>query len=158
MRVLAHAKMERKKLSVSVRVRLEEKEMRVLARLKTRSHSHSFLVPGAGIEPAQHCCHWCLRPARLPIPPSGLICHAVVQVIQVLRSFIKRTACENRKNFYLFTFIFYLLFLKVSPLSQPQSPQHHTRTLDIAHPAFHAPQNNREYPIASPPNCTRCRT
>ena len=30
-------------------------------------------VPGAGIEPAQHCCHWCLRPARLPIPPSGLI-------------------------------------------------------------------------------------
>ncbi len=31
-----------------------------------------FFVPGAGIEPAQHCCHWCLRPARLPIPPSGL--------------------------------------------------------------------------------------
>jgi hypothetical protein len=29
-------------------------------------------VPGAGIEPAQHRCHWCLRPARLPIPPSGL--------------------------------------------------------------------------------------
>ena len=28
-------------------------------------------VPGAGIEPAQHCYHWCLRPARLPIPPSG---------------------------------------------------------------------------------------
>ena len=28
-------------------------------------------VPGAGIEPAQHRCHWCLRPARLPIPPSG---------------------------------------------------------------------------------------
>jgi hypothetical protein len=32
----------------------------------------SVSVPGAGIEPAQHCCHWCLRPARLPIPPSGL--------------------------------------------------------------------------------------
>jgi site-specific DNA recombinase len=31
----------------------------------------SVSVPGAGIEPAQHCCHWCLRPARLPIPPSG---------------------------------------------------------------------------------------
>ena len=31
----------------------------------------SFSVPGAGIEPAQHRCHWCLRPARLPIPPSG---------------------------------------------------------------------------------------
>ena len=33
----------------------------------------SVSVPGAGIEPAQHCCHWCLRPARLPIPPSGLV-------------------------------------------------------------------------------------
>jgi hypothetical protein len=31
----------------------------------------SVSVPGAGIEPAQHRCHWCLRPARLPIPPSG---------------------------------------------------------------------------------------
>ena len=30
-------------------------------------------VPGAGVEPARHCCHWCLRPTRLPIPPSGLI-------------------------------------------------------------------------------------
>ena len=29
-------------------------------------------VPRAGIEPAQHRCHWCLRPTRLPIPPSGL--------------------------------------------------------------------------------------
>ena len=31
-----------------------------------------FMVPGAGVEPARHCCHWCLRPTRLPIPPSGL--------------------------------------------------------------------------------------
>ena len=31
------------------------------------------IVPGAGVEPARHCCHWCLRPTRLPIPPSGLI-------------------------------------------------------------------------------------
>ena len=31
------------------------------------------MVPGAGVEPARHCCHWCLRPTRLPIPPSGLI-------------------------------------------------------------------------------------
>lgn len=31
----------------------------------------SVSVPGAGIEPAQPCGHWCLRPARLPIPPSG---------------------------------------------------------------------------------------
>ena len=31
----------------------------------------SALVPGAGIEPARVLPHWCLRPARLPIPPSG---------------------------------------------------------------------------------------
>ena len=30
-----------------------------------------FRVPGAGVEPAQPCGHWCLRPTRLPIPPSG---------------------------------------------------------------------------------------
>jgi site-specific DNA recombinase len=28
-------------------------------------------VPGAGVEPAQYCYHWCLRPTRLPIPPPG---------------------------------------------------------------------------------------
>ena len=33
----------------------------------------SVSVPGAGIEPAQYCYHWCLRPARLPIPPSGRV-------------------------------------------------------------------------------------
>ena len=32
----------------------------------------SALVPRAGVEPAQPCSYWCLRPARLPIPPSGL--------------------------------------------------------------------------------------
>ena len=32
---------------------------------------YNFPVPGAGVEPAQPCGHWCLRPARLPIPPSG---------------------------------------------------------------------------------------
>ena len=31
------------------------------------------LVPGAGVEPAQPRGHWCLRPTRLPIPPSGLM-------------------------------------------------------------------------------------
>ena len=35
------------------------------------SNTLSNSVPGAGIEPAQPCGHWCLRPARLPIPPSG---------------------------------------------------------------------------------------
>ena len=29
------------------------------------------LVPRVGVEPAQVLPHWCLRPARLPIPPSG---------------------------------------------------------------------------------------
>ena len=38
---------------------------------KSEDHSPLFLVPGAGVEPAQPCGHWCLRPARLPIPPSG---------------------------------------------------------------------------------------
>ena len=28
-------------------------------------------VPRAGVEPARELPHWCLRPARLPIPPSG---------------------------------------------------------------------------------------
>ena len=42
---------------------------------KKRKSSHNRedfdSVPGAGVEPAQPCGHWCLRPARLPIPPSG---------------------------------------------------------------------------------------
>ena len=28
-------------------------------------------VPRAGVEPARVLPHWCLRPTRLPIPPSG---------------------------------------------------------------------------------------
>ncbi len=39
---------------------------------KSSEKSEDFdSVPGAGVEPAQPCGHWCLRPARLPIPPSG---------------------------------------------------------------------------------------
>ena len=30
-----------------------------------------YPVPRAGVEPARPCSHWCLRPTRLPIPPSG---------------------------------------------------------------------------------------
>ena len=33
-----------------------------------------FFVPRAGVEPAQGWTYWCLRPARLPIPPSGHQC------------------------------------------------------------------------------------
>jgi hypothetical protein len=29
------------------------------------------MVPGAGIEPAQHCCRGILSPLCLPIPPPG---------------------------------------------------------------------------------------
>ena len=35
------------------------------------SSGDSGSVPRAGIEPARHCCHRILSPARLPIPPSG---------------------------------------------------------------------------------------
>jgi site-specific DNA recombinase len=39
-----------------------------------RSRSlHSGTVPRAGVEPARPCDHRCLRPARLPIPPSGQV-------------------------------------------------------------------------------------
>ena len=47
-------------------------------RHKTNSPNDSLLiiwrvlvVPGAGVEPAHPFGHWCLRPTRLPIPPSG---------------------------------------------------------------------------------------
>jgi hypothetical protein len=59
----------------------------------------SVSVPGAGIEPAQHCCHWCLRPARLPIPPSGQNMSCGLAVLQVMQSYNNRTGCENIKNF-----------------------------------------------------------
>ena len=50
----------------------------VLAKRKTlRALNINYLqgsvVPGAGVEPAHPFGHWCLRPTRLPIPPSGLL-------------------------------------------------------------------------------------
>ena len=36
------------------------------------SDSPRCFVPRAGVEPARVLPHWCLRPTRLPIPPSGL--------------------------------------------------------------------------------------
>ena len=39
-----------------------------------------ILVPRAGVEPARVLPHWCLRPTRLPIPPSGRIAGAKVNV------------------------------------------------------------------------------
>jgi site-specific DNA recombinase len=40
--------------------------------VKANYSDHSGMVPRAGVEPARPCSHWCLRPTRLPIPPSGL--------------------------------------------------------------------------------------
>ncbi len=64
----------------------------------------AYIVPGAGIEPAQHCCHWCLRPARLPIPPSGhnrSCSHAVLRScgLAVVQS-CSRAKIGNYFNFY----------------------------------------------------------
>ena len=36
-----------------------------------RNSSFSNSVPRPGVEPGWMLLHWCLRPARLPIPPSG---------------------------------------------------------------------------------------
>ncbi len=38
-----------------------------------RNTSFSNSVPRPGVEPGWMLLHWCLRPARLPIPPSGLV-------------------------------------------------------------------------------------
>jgi hypothetical protein len=36
------------------------------------TYVRTFLfVPRTGVEPARPCGHWSLKPARLPIPPSG---------------------------------------------------------------------------------------
>ena len=53
-----------------------------------------FFVPGAGIEPAQPCGYWCLRPARLPIPPSGQLFGKLWSAkIAKLRSPAKNISC-----------------------------------------------------------------
>ena len=50
----------------------ETKQLQGCKKEKSPDNSEDFSsVPGAGIEPAQVLPHWCLRPARLPIPPSG---------------------------------------------------------------------------------------
>ena len=53
-----------------------------MARISKKSclKSSSFSVPRAGIEPARYCYHWCLRPARLPIPPPGQLCKELLRV------------------------------------------------------------------------------
>ena len=47
---------------------------------KSSEKSEDFTwVPGAGVEPAHPFGHWCLRPTRLPIPPSGLVWQRAVE-------------------------------------------------------------------------------
>ena len=48
-----------------------------------------FLVPGAGVEPAHPFGHWCLRPTRLPIPPSGHWQRAVALLIRKCKGMAK---------------------------------------------------------------------
>jgi muramoyltetrapeptide carboxypeptidase len=61
-----------------------------------------YVVPGAGIEPARYRYHWCLRPARLPIPPPG---HGAKILIMF---FIAK--------FYLIIFAFFLIsFIYLTP-------------------------------------------
>ena len=52
-------------------------------------------VPRAGIEPARTFVHWCLRPTRLPIPPSGLIGSAakIRQLLEVADTDYCTTLC-----------------------------------------------------------------
>ena len=40
---------------------------------KKAPSKESAFVPEAGVEPARYCYHWILNPARLPIPPLGLV-------------------------------------------------------------------------------------
>ena len=42
----------------------------------------SFQVPEAGIEPARYCYHWILSPARLPIPPFGLVRKPAAKIME----------------------------------------------------------------------------
>ncbi len=50
----------------------ETKQLRGENKTEASKKSENLgFVPGAGVEPAQPCGHWCLRPTRLPIPPSG---------------------------------------------------------------------------------------
>ena len=45
-----------------------------------------FLVPRPGVEPGWMLLHWCLRPARLPIPPSGQLSSGIcISLIAVQR-------------------------------------------------------------------------
>ena len=67
----------------------ETKQLQGCKKEKSSENSEDFnSVPGAGIEPAQVLPHWCLRPARLPIPPSG---HQLSDCLKGLQRYVKKT-------------------------------------------------------------------
>ena len=55
----------------------------IVKQLKTKQLK-TPIVPRAGIEPARTFIHWCLRPTRLPIPPSGLV-RLGTKILQLLK-------------------------------------------------------------------------
>ena len=55
----------------------------IVKQLKTKQLT-TPIVPRAGIEPARTFVHWCLRPTRLPIPPSGLV-RLGTKILQLLK-------------------------------------------------------------------------
>ena len=58
----------------------------------------SFVVPGTGLEPAQPCDHWSLKPARLPISPSGqykIRCFSYEEMI-LKKMILVGTDCKSR--------------------------------------------------------------
>ena len=73
------------------------------AKYLIRKYLALFLYPDPGSN-RDGFPHWCLRPARLPIPPSGLF---------VSRLRLQRYALFfNLQNFYLFFYLFMGFFLE----------------------------------------------
>ena len=56
------------------------------AKRLTINHLAFHSVPRPGVEPGWMLLHWCLRPARLPIPPSGQLNQGIcISLIAVQR-------------------------------------------------------------------------
>ena len=60
-----------------------------------------FLVPRPGVEPGWMLLHWCLRPARLPIPPSGLVSQLRCKgkhIFYICNTFVKKNVIFFMSN------------------------------------------------------------